>query len=316
MKQDAITKNRQLKPIFIIGAPRSGTTFFFNVLSSHPEIACLSGPAPILYNLYRLRNTFKNNKYLFMAFHSAWILADEFFVTHPYLTKEVCNIFNGDLTTSEGNKLWGNTFKRLLDSSYTDVLTEDDATNRDKKRLRGTVDRYARCYPQKNYLLFKSPQCSVKIRYLNEIFPNALYVHLIRDGRAVANSIYNRRKQRNINKWWGVKVNGWEEIEKNNSPLIASALQWKEVVSYIRNNKDVLGDRYLEIKYENLVDDFDKTLNEVCEFIGIDNNIKYAGIPKNMNYKWKKQLDRWQQVDIEESIQDYLLQLGYKEGEY
>src|SRR5262249_45588170 len=71
-------------------------------------------------------------------------------------------------------------------------------------------------------------------------FPDAYFVHIIRDGRDVALSLDRRGWSRPL---------PWQK-EKG---LVASGLYWKWIVRKGRKYGTELGNKYLEVRYEDLV---------------------------------------------------------------
>jgi hypothetical protein len=107
------------------------------------------------------------------------------------------------------------------------------------------------------------------ILYMAEIkktIPNALFVHMIRDGRDAAMSLSRM---------------GWPPCFRWNLKhrLKVSGLYWKWLVSQGRESGRTLGSEYLELRYENLVDRPQETLATLSQFIGEDLN--YDDIQKN-----------------------------------
>ena len=97
----------------------------------------------------------------------------------------------------------------------------------------------------------KTPGYVVQIPELAEMFPEARFVHLIRDGRNVALSYIERP--------WGPSTVG------------EAALYWRSRVSRGRAaGKALGGDRYLEARYENLVNDPETEVRRMCAFLGLD----------------------------------------------
>jgi hypothetical protein len=94
----------------------------------------------------------------------------------------------------------------------------------------------------------KTPQYVRSIPQLSGIFDGSRFVHMIRDGRDVAMSYLSLR--------WG-PPNVWR-----------AAQIWRQDVAAGRRAGASLGDRrYLEVRYERLVEEPEATLREVCSFL-------------------------------------------------
>lgn len=97
----------------------------------------------------------------------------------------------------------------------------------------------------------KTPWFVLHIPLLADLFPDARFVHLVRDGRNVALSMLDTP--------WGP------------SRLTDAALLWRRLVLTGRKaGRQVGPDRYKEIFYEELVDNPAAVLAEVCSFVELD----------------------------------------------
>jgi len=95
----------------------------------------------------------------------------------------------------------------------------------------------------------KTPGYALHLRTLARLFPDARFVHLIRDGREVAASLAERT--------WGP------------SSAVSGAFWWRQLVASARRAGTLLGpDRYLEIRLEDLICDPEGVLTRVCDFLG------------------------------------------------
>ncbi|MFO7728888.1 MAG: sulfotransferase [Desulfonatronovibrio sp.] len=89
--------------------------------------------------------------------------------------------------------MWDKYFRLSPD----DVRTENDATAKVKNQIRKSFDRFAR-KSGASFIVDKSPRNSLKIPFINKIFPGARFIHIIRDGRDATLSI-NREWIRRLN---------------------------------------------------------------------------------------------------------------------
>jgi len=104
--------------------------------------------------------------------------------------------------------------------------------------------------------LEKTPEHVFAMDELSGALPEARFVHIIRDGRDVAIS---RRKT------------GWVGTSSKNkvTQLIGAAIEWERAVIAGREAGEMLGERYLEVSYENLVDNTEDVLEVLNSFAGI-----------------------------------------------
>lgn len=97
----------------------------------------------------------------------------------------------------------------------------------------------------------KTPYYTGEMEVLYQLFPRAKFIHLVRDGRDVAIS---------------QKTISWLP---NSLPRIARDWKWKVTLCH-KLGSILPGGQFLEVKYENLVLDTEKTLATICRFIGIE----------------------------------------------
>jgi Sulfotransferase family len=107
----------------------------------------------------------------------------------------------------------------------------------------------------------KTPRYVRSIPTLHGLWPEAKFVHLIRDGRDVCLSILNWKKaQKSIGRF-----ESWRE-----DPVTATALWWELHLHLAREDGTPLGPGlYHEVRYESLVSDPAEECTKLCEFLGI-----------------------------------------------
>jgi hypothetical protein len=99
-----------------------------------------------------------------------------------------------------------------------------------------------------------------RVRFLREIFPRAQFIHIVRDGRAVAHSLIHVDYWlgwQGVGQWrWGPLPPEWMEqlARYDHSFLGLAALQWKRLVRYLveRTGELPTGDAH-QVRYEDLV---------------------------------------------------------------
>jgi hypothetical protein len=93
----------------------------------------------------------------------------------------------------------------------------------------------------------RTPQHAFYVPRLVQLFPQAQFIHVIRDGREVASSIYEHR-------WTG--------------SVITAADHWRRTVAAGRRWARLGPTRYHEIRLEAVIDSPAETLRDVCAFLG------------------------------------------------
>jgi Sulfotransferase family len=107
----------------------------------------------------------------------------------------------------------------------------------------------------------KSPGYVRKLRKLHALWPEARFVHLIRDGRDVWLSIAS---------WKKAGRSAGQFATWADDPVGTTALWWERSVRLGREAGSALGPaRYHEVRYEDLVEDTARECRGVCTFLGI-----------------------------------------------
>jgi hypothetical protein len=115
----------------------------------------------------------------------------------------------------------------------------------------------------------KTPMYMQHLRLLERLFPVALFVHLVRDGRDVALSFLSMPR--------GIVTETWGRPRT----VAGFACQWRsEVLAARALGKRSGPGRYLEVRYEALVAEPEGELRRICDFAGLPYEpgmLEYAG---------------------------------------
>lgn len=201
-----------------VGSGRSGTTLLRTIFDGHPDLAVAMEPQ-FMGTVARQRGRLEQN-----GFDAATFLE---------IINANSNYRRLDLDPSEVES----SIARAAPSSAAEAvrIVMGVFAEREGKPLYGD----------------KTPGYVVQLRELAGMFPEARFVHLIRDGRNVALSYLERP--------WGPATVG------------EAALYWRSRVSRGRASGTALGDgRYLEAKYEALVTDPETEVRRICTFLDLD----------------------------------------------
>lgn len=104
----------------------------------------------------------------------------------------------------------------------------------------------------------KTPHNLLHTALLGRLFPRARFLHVVRDGRAVAASLV---RQRWVDPATGKPIWYCQDVE-------GASRYWVEVVSTIRHQAASVPGRYLEVRYEELVQSPEDTMRRVLAFLG------------------------------------------------
>lgn len=288
------------RPIFIAGGIRSGTTILYNLMAIHPDVCWFSN---------------HTNRY---PRYEVWALANRLLdvpVLGNRLRRTIAS-YKSDPTRlelrplpHEGDRIYHAHcgFGGTRDGVET-VMTSNMET-----RFTRSVEAHLR-WTGKSRFLSKQTANNRRLELIDQMFPDALFVHVIRDGRAVASSTLRMPWWNDTHVWWlGKTVLQWEA--DGGEPIELAARYWDRTVKEIRRVGSMVGRRYLEIRYESLIGDTRATIAEVMAFCGLrDTSVVTRLVPKNlpdMNSKWRERLSRAQQDLVESSVGPLLSELGY-----
>jgi len=171
------------------------------------------------------------------------------------------------------------------------------------------VERWAESTPR--HLLY--------LPLIKKVIPDALVVHIIRDGRDVTASMQRSGRIRPL---------PWDRSRD----FVARAIFWRWIVSRGQRHGQALGDDYMEVHYEDLVRNPRETVARVGKFIEHDldyeriqqvalgtvgkPNSSFRGDSKettaNSIGRWKRMFTPSQVRDIEWSIGELLTDTGYR----
>ena len=177
-------------PVFLCGAPRSGTTFLSNLLDGHPELIVLPIETHALE--YTHRQKVNHNEFL----------AQEYMKTHDvrwYTDANYRRSYNLYMTRHYGKaaafelsgideRMFGNCYVHYLEEHGTSLKTVYPAFAWSLHAAGGRTD-------QPSMLVEKRPlDNELSAKTLKKIFPNAKFIHILRDPR----TRYASAKQRRI----------------------------------------------------------------------------------------------------------------------
>jgi LPS sulfotransferase NodH len=317
------TPEEVLRPIFVVGAPRSGTSLLHQLLRLHPALAWIT---PVSNRCLAHRSVGPRGSY-----------PVETPATAPFIEAVVRRLprrltpprwrgpHDGSLgakdlpETSEGYQIW----RGFCPEAPHHRLTEADVTAEAAGYFRGVARWHARRFGRPRFL-GKRPRHVLRLRYLRAVFPEAQFVHLVRDGRAVSASMLRRRRgARGEQAWWGLKPPGWRRVQ-GRPPVVQCGWTWKRCCQIARDDAEATGlmpDQYHRVRYETLTARPVPTLNGLIEALGLSSpeTFQRALRPhlsalENRNDRWPARLSATQQEALLNEIGEALKREGYGAG--
>jgi hypothetical protein len=282
MKCESIS-DRGRAPVFVVGSARSGTTLLYDTLLSAGGFAVYLGES----NIFNL-------------------LAPRF----------------GDLRVRKNRQkmldVWlGSRLFRVSGLERWQVEEKIDQCQNAGSFLRVVMGELAR---QQNAWRWagNAPEEILHLRHIKETIPEALIVHVIRDGRDVSLSLSEKRY---------IRPFPWKDRQTPEG----AALYWEWIVQRGRAAGAMFGKDYIEVRFEELVREPRTVLRRLSGFLEHDLNydrIQETAIgvvarpntsfsaQRSQNFnpvaRWKKQLTPVQLTRIEGLVGKTLSELGYE----
>jgi len=175
--------------------------------------------------------------------------------------------------THEGHSIW-NRFARTVPHHATTAA----AATPDARADLHDVVRWHQRYHGRPRFLSKTPRNALRLPFLHAIFPDARFIHLVRDGRAVAASILKRRKADNgtLDEWWGAQPPGWQDT-LSEPPIVQAAWTWETFLATVeRDAADLPDGAMTQVTYETFTTEPDATLRRLFDATGLDPDVFFS----------------------------------------
>ena len=228
-----IPSDRKRSPVFVMGCHRSGTNLLYDMLLSSGGFAVYRGLIPIYNMLIPRFGSFENRS------SRERIVATWF--------------------RSKGFRRAGVASEQLLERLRHDCRTGGDF-------ICAVMDSVAKSQRMERWALY-GPGNVLHVEPIKRDIPNALFLHIIRDGRDIALS---------LKKMGGFAPLPWDRSQTDS--LVATALYWEWMVRKGRTHGGKFPADYMEIHYEDLITDPRETLSKVGGFI--DHDLDYDRIQR------------------------------------
>jgi Sulfotransferase family len=283
---NAQAQKRETRPVFVVGCHRSGTNLLYDMLLSSGAFAVYRGYIPVYKMLVprygSLHRTESRRKIVDTWLHS------------------------------KGFRRSGLDAQQLAKTLMESCRNGGDF-------IRVVMDGVAREQGMSRWAVYDADN----VLYIPEIkadIPEALFVHIVRDGRDIALSLRKMGEFRPV---------PWR---RRPASLPATALYWRWMVETGRKYGRLFPNDYIEVRYEELVNAPQQILQELGRFLG--SSLDYAQIQTNklgrmkesnssfadsrtaadsspVN-RWKKLLSEEEVAGLETLIGDCLEQFGYE----
>lgn len=277
--------------VYVMGAAHSGTTILYRMLALHPDVAwfcqfsCRRGEVPT-----RRR----------VPLPGAVVRALRWGLVHDWTKAQKGWRRYLVPTPGEATQIWDHLLPPRPPPGTAPAAGGRDGLAAD--RVRATIDAELAIWGRPVFLA-KRPQLAAEISVLLAAHPAARFLHIVRDGRAVALSLAHRRpEQADPNK-------------PSKKAVVNAARYWAEAVRTIAQQAS---SRLTEVRYEDFVTDIHGSLRAMQERVGLDPaRFPFDRVPKRLqptNDRWLASADRGQLHLIECVAGDELRSYGYLDG--
>ena len=228
------------KPVFIIGIQRSGTTILDGLFTRHRDTAFFEG------------------------FCNRYYMAPWKFHLIPLQVKR----YRSRPPSTEG-RVWRRYFSEI------DYVDESHATDEIKGYYYSAIRAELKAFHAKRFVN-KNPTHCLRLRWLNAMFPDAQYILIWRDPRAVVHSIYQKMQS-----YWDMQIKTEYEHSYKGYVTIKEVFgrdvsKLEACINFYGYNKKMLlqdlpvvKDRLAEVQYEQFVRQPREELKRLYEFAGL-----------------------------------------------
>jgi len=296
------------QPLFLLGAARSGTSLIYKALCMHPQAAWISNwvrtypAASVLAAANRIPRRFPEIQ------RRVWFGEDSNAYVYGRRRPLLDRAFPMPV---EGEPI----FARLdaaTDNHPTHAGTSEERRARSLRRKIGSIRRFAGAPT----FVSKRIGNNRRVSMLMAAFPQARFLDLIRDGRAVAYSLSRVDWWPDTVPWWHHQSpRAWEAEGGNAWELCAR--DWVEEVGVIESGlRDVPVNQTLHLSYEGLIQAPVESLRRVATFAGLAptdgwlDRVARLDFP-DRNDGWRRKLTPASVATIEEIQRDTLIRHGY-----
>ena len=251
--------------MYIVGAPRSGTTLLSQLVSKHLEVGYIDNLVARFWlrpavGIHLSRMCLGRDARRSISLRSSYGTTADLAGPHEF------------------GYFWRHWLR--LDEARTHHLTAAELERVDVSGLRSQLEREILGtfgLP----VVFKNVICGFQARFLTRVHPQSLFIHITRDPIATSSSILHARQMRfgTPDAWWSLKPAAYDGIRAARTPAEQVALQ---VVHCRREfelelSADV---RAMTVAYESLCSDPNVELQRIRDAVrDIGSDVRISGLP-------------------------------------
>lgn len=248
--QDMRKSNKQ--PIFIIGVPRTGSTFTYQMITNRYKVRYFDNVFDIMHQ-FPLAGMCYSFRYFADKPHNC------------FRSKNGHTLRYGLHCPSEAGNYW---YRFLPRKKYQ--INPEDLTIEKKKNLKQELEAILTIYDEP--LVIKNLANSLRLKLINELFPDARIIVIDRNDKDTSKSIRKIRKQKKTkpDEFWSIYP---QELEmksfESEDEIVENQIQ--SVKKIIDQDINLFPQKnILRIRYEKLMGDTKYELDRLDEFMNVN----------------------------------------------
>ncbi len=301
--------------VFIVGTGRCGSTMVQEMLARHSDVGFISNVDSKFASLDLLG---RQNNSVYQRTPLRYTQRDR---------RRIAGIgepSESHFGPSEAYRLLEKHVSPVVSAPFRD-LTSEDVTPWLDKRFRAVFER--RIEAQGKPVFMHKFTGWPRVGFIHKVFPEARFVHVIRDGRAVANSLVQRP-------WWkgylgtpvwefGTLPKDYARIwhESGQDFVVLAALEWALLMdAFATAKKSVPSSQWMDVHYERFVENPRSHVESLFSFTGLEwtddfesrfRRFTFTGGKRDRHHK---DLTSKQIKALDEALGPHLHGLGYETG--
>ena len=313
-----VDNNAMSGPICIVGSVHTGTSLLRNVLDRHPDLFMIFGESHFFQNLVRIQRTYADlqNETTLQDFVDFVLKLAKFGDIKATYKRHEFTIVDLGLSREE--------FQALVEHAGRAVSAHPECPH--VNAFKATMTRFTHLCGKTRW----GEKTPVHVYFIDSIvatMPDVRIIELVRDPRAILAS----RKARSTDQWRTARAaSGAIMNEPAVFDPILDSYNWRSAIRAGTHAKRKYPGSVLRVRYEDLVQEPSRIIEEICRFIGtwfdpqmlqvgwVNNTTTIAksqispGIGKSAIEKWRASLSAGEIGIVQVILRKEMTLLGYQ----